>query len=210
MKKRLFLIVMMCVGFIGIGVNAVMAGDQGISALEKKLAEALQRIEELEKRVTVTEDIEQIKQLQIRYVTGHTFNDVELEAEGFADDATLEIAGAPIVGKEAILKYAREHAEELKTQKGWIGPFDFEKVPTDGHLMIHPVISVDGDKATGTWMQYALTAEPITMSLLYYIQSIYDVEYVKRNGEWQIYHMKFIPRIQPRSEAIAPAINKKK
>ena len=199
MKKRLLVIIMMCIGFIGLDIHVVSADDQALLALEEKLAEALQRIDELEKRITVTEDIEQIKQLQIRYVTGHTFNDGDLEAEGFADDATLEIAGVPISGKEAILKFAREHAEELKTQKSWAGPFDFEKVPTDGHLMIHPVISVDGDKATGTWMQYSLTAEPITMSLLYYIQSIYDVEYVKRNGKWQIYHMKFIPRIQPRS-----------
>lgn len=203
MNRKLFVIVMMCIGFVGLEINPVRAGDQGLLTLEKKLAEALQRIDELEKRVTVTEDIEQIKQLTIRYVTGHTFNDGDLEVEGFTDDATLEVGDTSMVGKEAILKFAREHAEAMKTEKGWVGPFNFEKVPTDGHLMIHPVISVEGDKAKGSWMQYALTAEPITMTLLYYIQSIYDIEYVKRNGSWQIYHMKFMPRIQPRGGANA-------
>ena len=44
---------------------------EGLSTVEKKLAEVMQRLDEMEKRVTVAEDIKQIKQLQIRYLTGH-------------------------------------------------------------------------------------------------------------------------------------------
>jgi ketosteroid isomerase-like protein len=171
---------------------------ESLSTVEKKLAEAMQRIDELEKRITVAEDIEQIKQLQIRYLTGHTLNDGEAEAEGFADDATFFIAEEPLEGKEAITKFVTDHANMLKALSPYTGPYELEKVPTDGHFILHPVISVDGDKATGTWMQYCLSSEPVTMQMLYYVQALYEVEYVKRNGRWQIYHMKWTPRIGPR------------
>jgi hypothetical protein len=168
------------------------------SVLGKKLDEALRLLEETRQRLAVVEDIEQIKQLQIRYLTGHTFNDGEMEAEGFADDAIFYMGPSPLKGKEAITKFANEHAEMLKSLVPYTGPYQLEKVPTDGHFIVHPVISVDGDTAKGTWMQYCLTADPTTMQMLYYVQALYDVEYVKRNGKWYIYSMKWTPRIQPR------------
>jgi hypothetical protein len=180
---------------------------------ENSLEEVMKRLEEmdkrltaaqaeLDKRITVAEDIEQIKQLTIRYITGHTLNNGELEAEGFADDATFYMGPGPLVGKEAITKFAVGHAEGLKASTPFTGPYKLEKVPADGHFIVHPVITVDGDKAKGTWMQYCLSADPITMHMLYYVQALYDIEYVKRNGKWQFYTMKWTPRIEPRHPVI--------
>lgn len=166
---------------------------------ETNLDEIIKRLEELEKRVTVTEDIEEIKQLTIRYLTGHTLNDGALEAEGFAEDATFIIGSMePFVGKKAISEFVISHAENLKSQNPFVGPKPLENIPTSGHFILHPVISVNGDKAAGTWMQYCLTSEPLTMHLLYFVQALYDIEYVKREGKWQIYYMKWTPRSEPR------------
>ena len=165
---------------------------------DKTMDEVLKRLDELEKRVTVAEDIEQIKQVTIRYMTGHTLNDGAMEAEGFADDATFIVGPKPLVGKEIITKFAVGHAEGLKAMNPFPGPNPPEVIPSSGHFILHPVITVDSDKAKGSWMQYCLTAEPLTMHLLYYVQALYDIEYVKRDGKWQIYYLKWTVRSEPR------------
>jgi hypothetical protein len=101
------------------------------------------------------------------------------------------------VGKKALTKFFREHSEEIKAIDPFVGPYKLEKIRTDGHFLIHPVISVAGDRATGTWMEYNLTSEPITMTLLYLVQATYDVEYVKRDGKWLIYSLDFQRTIEP-------------
>jgi hypothetical protein len=162
---------------------------------EKNLEEVLQRLDAMEKRLRVAEDIEQIKQLTIRYMTGHTLNDGDLEAEGYADDATFVLGNAPMVGKETIHKWVKNHAEMVKAQGA---PWKLKNVPTEGHFILHPVISIDGDKAKGSWMQYCLVAEPRTMQLLYFVQALYDIEYVRKDGRWQISYLRWMPRIEPR------------
>jgi hypothetical protein len=160
--------------------------------------------------LTVTEDIEKIKQLTLRYITGHTMNDGELEAEGFAEDAVFQVGQRQIAGKETITKFAVEHAEMLKSMQYYVpgkpspGSLQVEPGPIDGHLMVHPQISVDGDRATGNWMMYALIAEPRSMCILYYNSSTYDIEYIKRDGEWQIKKMIWTPRIGPRNGGGVP------
>lgn len=72
-----------------------MGSTSDISMAEPTIKEVIQRLEEIEKRLTVNEDIEQIKQLQIRYLTAHTSNDGTNEAEGLADDATCLIGTRP-------------------------------------------------------------------------------------------------------------------
>lgn len=166
---------------------------------EPSIKDVIKRLEEVEKRLTVSEDIEQIKQLQIRYLTAHTFNDGDGEAAGFADDATCLIgSNPPLIGKEAILKFTVGHADMLKSMARSQTPEGKEPIPTSGHFILHPVITVEGNKARGTWMQYCLTSDPLTMHLLYYVQAVYDVEYVKRDGKWHIYYMKWTPRSEPR------------
>jgi hypothetical protein len=197
MKKILFLIVIIFFAFICLGVHTANAKNQSLSNLEKKFAEALERIDELEKRVSVNEDIEEIKRIQYHFITGHTTNDGEMETEVFADDATF--MGQK--GKEAITAFAKAHAEQLKAERSiYSGPFNLTPLPTDGHLLVHPIITVNGDKAHGTWMQYSITSDKVTMSLLYYIQAMYEVDYVKRDGKWQILNMIFKPLVQPRSD----------
>ena len=73
--------------------------SEDFAALQQQLAEVIQRLDKAEKRISAAEDIEQIKQLTLRYITGHTMNDGELEAEGFADDAVFEIGQRPMAGK---------------------------------------------------------------------------------------------------------------
>ena len=78
------------------------------------------------------------------------------------------------------------------------GSLQVEPGPIDGHLLVHPMITVDGDSARGNWMLYALIAEPRSMTILYYTSAIYDIEYIKRDGRWQMKRMKWTPRIGPR------------
>ena len=156
---------------------------------EMSIAELTQRLLELEKKVQVQEDIEQIKQLQIRYQNAHTFNDADGEIECFTDDATFVIKPeAPFVGKGEIYKFFAGIPN---------GPRKLPKIPTAGHFIVHPLVKVDGDKATGSSLQYCLHSDDVTLHMLFWVQGIYDAEFVKDNGEWKISFLRWTVRSQP-------------
>ena len=165
---------------------------------EENMAEIIKRLNELEKKAQVAEDIEQIKQLHNRYINAHTTDDADGQMECFADDATFACGTShpPMVGKAAIEKFTRmEPPPEAAAQAG---PMPKDQIPAAGHFIVHPIIKVNGDKATGSWLQYCLHSDQATMHVLFWVQGFYDVEYVKRNGEWKISYMKWEPRSEPR------------
>ena len=55
-----------------------------------------------------------------------------------------------------------------------------------GDFFVHPIIRVDGDKATGKWLIYLMYCYPRTGQSLFWVQLFYNNEYVREKGEWKI------------------------
>ena len=56
----------------------------------------------------------------------------------------------------------------------------------EGDIVVHPIIRVDDDKATGKWLLYMMYCCPRTGQSLFWVQGFYNNEYVRENGEWKI------------------------
>ena len=103
----------------------------------KEMEERLKALEGVEKRLKVMEDIEEIKQMHIKYILALNHQNFEEMIEYFTEDAKFEYVDhhAKLEGKEEIAKFFRAMAENMRKRKAWKG----------GQILIHPVISVDGD-----------------------------------------------------------------
>jgi hypothetical protein len=142
--------------------------------------------EELEKKVRVLEDLNEIMELQRRYM--YYFDSLEFDKIGdcYAENAKMQIRNSPVVkGKKAIVEFYQTRG------KG-------KKVPTDAHFVGQPLISVEGDKARGRWNVCILFAEPVR-----WVQGRNDVEYIKENGKWKFNSLKFT-RIKAAPASMAP------
>ena len=106
-------------------------------------------LEEIEKRLKVLEDIEEIKQMHINYILALNHQNFEEMIDCFTEDAIVEYQGRH-EGKEEIAKFFRAMAERQREHKVWKG----------GQILIHPVISVEGDEAKGYWTWYRLIGMP--------------------------------------------------
>ena len=156
---------------------------------EENLGNLMRRLEEFEKRLKISEDIDQIKKLQRHYMNAHTFVKPEEEIACYAENATLDLINGIFKGKEAIAEFTHRVAEIE-------GPIAREN-PVKAAFIVHPIINVDGDKATGNWVQYEFEAHPRTHQSLFWMQAIYDAEYIRENGEWKINYLKWRPTIMP-------------
>lgn len=142
-------------------------------------------IEEIEKRLQVVEDIEQIKQLHNRYMNALTFIDWDAIIACFAEESTLDVEfGGFISGKTAIAKFFKEMLSRIHIGK-------------EGIFAVHPLITVDGDLAKGNWLMYIMYADHRTWQSRYWLQGIYDAQYVRVNGEWKFRHLQWRPRLEP-------------
>jgi ketosteroid isomerase-like protein len=130
-------------------------------------------LEEMEKRLQLLEDIEEIKKLHETYVYCLSSRQWDVWLDCFAEDAVADIQMHPLCrGKKEIEKLIYE---------------DFEMLPkTPGHLVEQPVITVDGDRAKGYWILYLFhDGDP------FWIQGRHDCEYVKVDGKWKFSLVKF-------------------
>ena len=145
-------------------------------------------LEELEKKVKALEDIEAIKQLHIGYILALNEQNFEGMIDCFAEDAALEGIDGNHNGKEEIAKMFRAMAERQRAVKMWKG----------GQILVHPVISVEGDKAKGclTWFRIS-KPQKFTSEIGQEIMVIsprearYDMEYKRVDGKWKMSRMKF-------------------
>jgi ketosteroid isomerase-like protein len=131
-------------------------------------------LEEMEKRLRVVEDIEQIRQLHYRYLNCVNFTKWDEIMDCFAKDCVVDFAapGHPIKGTAAIEKYFKGTVAKLHVGK-------------EGDFVVHPLISVDGDKAKGNWVMYMMYFYPRTGQSLFWVQGIYDCEYIREDGQWK-------------------------
>lgn len=132
-------------------------------------------LEELEKRVKVLEDIEDIKKLHINYVYLLCNLQWDDMLDCFAENATLDLLDHGVrKGKKEIDEVFHNVLAKMIKR-------------TDGHFVGQPVISVDGDKAKGYWILYLFFAKlPVR-----WMQGRQDCEYVKINGEWKFSSVRF-------------------
>jgi len=128
-------------------------------------------LEELEKRLRTLEFLEAIKALHREYLFCISDLEIEKALDCFSEDITTDIAQyGQIHGKEKVGKFFRETIRENVFQS------------QDGHYTGQPVISVEGDKATGHWMFYRFVPGPNPKR---FVQGRYDCEYVKEDGQWK-------------------------
>ena len=130
----------------------------------------------LERRITALEDLEAIKQLKARYcqICDDDHNPDRITSI-FAEDGVWEGRG---IGK------AQGHAEIRSLFEG------FQKVISySQHMVMNPVIEVDGDRAHGTWYFFG-TFTFYEGNQAKWQAARYHEDYVKVNGDWKIQHLR--------------------
>jgi hypothetical protein len=143
-------------------------------------------LKDLEKRIGILEDVEQIKQLQTRYVNYLITNQWDALLDLFDENGAVELEQYGLQkGRAALEKEFKE-----RVARGHSGH--------EGDYVVHPLISVDGDKAHGSWLLYLQKQFPYKRddgADIDWTQGFYEVEYLKRDGKWKISLLKFKARI---------------
>ena len=130
----------------------------------------------LEQRINRLEDLEAIKQLKARYCEiCDADHDPDRITSIFAEDGVWEGRG---IGK------ARGHAEIRKLFEGFQKTISYSQ-----HMVMNPVIEVDGDHAKGTWYFFG-TFTFYEGNQAKWQAARYHEDYVKVNGDWKIQHLR--------------------
>lgn len=150
-------------------------------------------LEELGKRLRTLEDIEEIKQLQERYVNCLITTEWDELIDCFADNGVVDLHSGFAKGKEAIAKLFKEK-------------ISITHVGLEGCYVVHPIISVDGDRAKGSWLLYTQFSQPHKIQIKSattaeadapdWIQGYYEMEYIRENGKWEISLLKWRSRLR--------------
>jgi uncharacterized protein (TIGR02246 family) len=133
---------------------------------------------QLEHRIGVLEDVEAIKRLKYRYADACDRGyDADTLAELFTEDAVWDggLFGRH-EGREAIRRFFQGVSSDIVFAL---------------HYMLNPVITVDGDRAEGTWylFQTCTFAEGNTPI---WGAARYEEEYRRVDGEWKFFRLKLI------------------
>jgi len=149
---------------------------------------------ELEKRVQILEDIEEIKNMHREYIYFLMTRQFEKMVDCFAEDAALDIVTFSVAkgkptrelrkGKKDIAKLFTE------TMASWVRELEGE-IPKGGHFLVQPVITVEGNKAKGHWLLERIVedAKPSGSSWKF-LPGRYDCEYLKEGGKWKFSMVK--------------------
>jgi hypothetical protein len=138
----------------------------------------------LEERISLLEDIEEIKKVKAKYC---------YNVDAFKTDELLEL-----FSESAVLDF-RPHFPELVGKKE-IYKFYREDLPTMLRMCVHQILNgiveVNGDKAKGTWYMWGIatfiTPQGDTAA---WSQVTYEDEFVKENGQWKISRVRDIQKI---------------
>ena len=131
--------------------------------------------EDFERRLAALEAVEDIKRLKARYCAYCDDNyDVDNIASLFVEDAVWESATfGRYEGREAIRGFFVEAPKML---------------PFAVHMVMNPIIEVNGDTATGTWYLFqACTFAEGERAV--WGSARYDEEYVRIDGAWKFKHL---------------------
>ena len=132
-------------------------------------------IEELDKRVTAIEDLEEIKKLHQRYIDLMDNLQYKEVLDLYTEDASVEVRDSGVLrGREGLTDI-------------YINKLGRRTARSEGHFVIEPDITVEGDTAKGTWLVYMLFSKPAVEG----VQGGNEAEYKKVGGKWKINSMKF-------------------
>ncbi len=133
-------------------------------------------LQEMEKRLKALEDVEEIKRLKHRYCG---FCDDSYDADGIAGLFTEDgIWDGGMMGRAD----GREGIRSF-----FLG--SPESMPFAVHMVMNPIIDVDGDTAKGTWYLFqACTFGEGNRAV--WGSARYDEEYVRVDGAWMFKHLK--------------------
>lgn len=142
---------------------------------------------ELEARIRKLEDVEAIKQLMWNYTYWLDYGEFDKVIDCFTDDAKLDLQTRGVLAKdEPALNYACEGKEAIR---------DFYNLVrhtkdrfTASHLILNPVITVEGDQATGIF--YLL--EPTSILRAMWGHGRYDIQFLRVAGKWRISSLRFL------------------
>jgi ketosteroid isomerase-like protein len=150
-----------------------------LSELEDAVKQLEATVGGLRGRVQVTEDVNEIKELQWTYLNALMATDWDVCAGCFAEDARVDVyLHEPVEGKAAIAHWFKN--ELSKTHSG-----------KEGDVCIHPIITVDGDTAKGSWLLYMMYFYARTGQSMFWVQGYYDMDYRRENGRWKIAVMRW-------------------
>ncbi len=144
-------------------------------------------LEEVEKRIKVLEDLDEIKNLHREYIDWLNLKDADKLTDCFAEDATADIrVYGPKKGREEISKLFHDIIGPIQVVPGSL-------TPKGGHFVYHPIISVDGNKAKGQWLLDRLFDDMRSPDgpVLMLTKGKYDCEYVREKGRWKFSYLKW-------------------
>ena len=130
---------------------------------------------DVENRLRVLQDIEEIRRLKARYCSYADRYDSEAIVSLFTEDGGLEDdAGNVHQGREQLRDFFSNARERL---------------PFIVHTVMNSLIEVDGDEGTGSWYLF----QPATMGdsgQAVWGSGRYDEEYIRVGGQWRFKRMK--------------------
>jgi hypothetical protein len=136
---------------------------------------------ELEKRITVLEDIEVIKKLKALYC--------DICDDDHNQDRIVTIFAEDGIWESKDLGQAKGHTELRKLFKSFQDRISFSQ-----HNVMNPIIEVNGNTAKGSWYFMG----PFTFrkgNRAIWLAARYDDDYVKINGQWKFQHLRAIGRM---------------
>jgi len=126
---------------------------------------------DLETRIRILEDIEEIKKLKSRYMYCLNERDWDGVVDFYTEDAIVDFGlFGKYEGKKEIEKFFKETFPPVTS-------FTL-------HMSQDPIIEVDGDRAKGKWnMHESLTVAEANKAA--WGAATYDDEFVKEKGKWK-------------------------
>jgi ketosteroid isomerase-like protein len=126
---------------------------------------------DLETRVRILEDIEEIRQLKSRYVYALDERDWDSVVDSFTDDAKVDFGTfGGHQGRKEIEEFFK-----VTFPPGWSFTM---------HMTQDPIIEVDGDKAKGKWYMHESTTFAETDTAVWGAAK-YEDEFVRVDGKWK-------------------------
>jgi hypothetical protein len=134
-------------------------------------------LEELEKRLNAIEDLEKIKKLHQKYMMLMDNLQYTEVLDLFTDDAEVQIRNSGV--KKGRQELATVYIDILAKGRG--------NTRYEGHMVVMPDLTIEGDSASGTWVVYMLFSKPSNQ----WVQGKNECEYRKVKGVWKIAKLKF-------------------
>jgi len=137
---------------------------------------------DLEARIRELQDIEAIKQLMWNYTYSLDYGELEEVVDNFLDDAKFQVrmrAGE----QTGMLVGIYDGKENIRGLYSSVLP-QKHVYPAVAHIIANPVVTVEGDRAKGTFYLLISGAKGGA-------QGRYDTEFVRVGGEWKISSFRF-------------------